>query len=186
MHTPDDRPLSDTMPHGNPSRLLDTGGYRIEWGSRVSRVLIHTPHGGGIEPGTSEVVRALAGDNFSWYCFEGLCSDANRMLHVTSTRFDEPISAGLLRMCETVLAVHGCRTRRKTIFVGGLHRQWVDRFIRDFNQAGFSAERAEMDISGTSPRNLCNRGRLRKGVQIELAEGLRQDLFESLDRAGRR
>ncbi len=160
--------------------------YRIEWYSRISNILIHTPHGGGIEPGTSEIVRALAGEDFSWYCFEGLRMEGNNPLHITSTRFDEPVSTGMLQRSDVVLAVHGCRSRRKIIFVGGLHREWTDWFIASFRQAGFSAERGEQNISGISPRNLCNRGRLRKGIQIELTEALRLDLFESLDRVGRR
>ena len=35
------------------------------------------PHGGGIEPGTSEVADAIAGEEFSFYAFEGLKSSDN-------------------------------------------------------------------------------------------------------------
>jgi phage replication-related protein YjqB (UPF0714/DUF867 family) len=164
----------------------ESSGYRIEWISRISKVLIITPHGGEIEPGTSEIVRALAGNEFSWYCFEGTRLDGNKHLHITSTRFDEPVSAGMLDLAHAVFAVHGCRSRRKIVFVGGLHNEWVLRFIDAFQQAGFEAERGEYNISGSSPRNICNRGNGRKGVQIELTEGLRKDLFLALDGAGRK
>lgn len=165
---------------------VETGGYRIEWYSRISKILVMTPHGGGIEPGTSEIVRALAGNEFSWYCFDGTNLNGNDHLHITSARFNEPILAGILSSTQIVLAVHGCRSRRKIVFVGGLHNQWVLCFIDAFRQAGFEAERGEYNISGTSPRNICNRGISRQGVQIELTEGLRRDLFQDLYAAGRK
>jgi phage replication-related protein YjqB (UPF0714/DUF867 family) len=56
-------------------------------------VAVIAPHGGGIEPGTSELATAIAGDDFSLYLFEGLKSAGNGELHITSTNFDEPISA---------------------------------------------------------------------------------------------
>lgn len=55
---------------------------------RVATAVI-APHGGGIEPGTSEVADAVAADDFSFYAFEGIKSK-NGDLHITSTRFDEP------------------------------------------------------------------------------------------------
>jgi phage replication-related protein YjqB (UPF0714/DUF867 family) len=35
--------------------------FRVEWRLGVSGIAVMAPHGGGIEPGTSEVARALAG-----------------------------------------------------------------------------------------------------------------------------
>jgi poly-gamma-glutamate hydrolase-like protein len=55
------------------------------------------PHGGGIEPGTSELADAIAASDLSFYTFEGLKPSGNTDLHITSTRFDEP-------MCLTLLA----------------------------------------------------------------------------------
>lgn len=164
----------------------ETGGFRIEWYLRISSVLVMTPHGGGIEPGTSEIVRALAGQDFSWYCFEGTSPDGNEHLHVTSTRFNEPVLAGMLDQSHIVLAVHGCRSSRKIIFVGGRQNAWAERFIEGFRRAGFASEQGEYNISGISTRNICNRGINRMGVQIELTEGLRRELFTGLTASGRR
>lgn len=160
-------------------------GYRIEKQARGSKVLVMAPHGGGIEPGTSEITQALAGNELSWYSFEGTKLDGNDHLHITSTHFDEPVLSSMLVSADTVFAVHGCKSRRKIIFVGGLDTGWGDRFIDVFRQTGFESERGNFHISGTSPRNLCNRGKSRKGVQVELPEGLRKDLFDGLDREGR-
>jgi phage replication-related protein YjqB (UPF0714/DUF867 family) len=49
------------------------------------RAVIIAPHGGGIEPGTSEIADAIADNDFSFYAFEGLKAWANGPLHVTST-----------------------------------------------------------------------------------------------------
>lgn len=160
--------------------------YRIEYAARGSKIVILTPHGGGIEPGTSEMVKALAGSEFSYYCFEGVKIDGNEELHVTSTRFDEPLGQQIAADAEMVLAVHGCGAKQKIIFIGGLHEQQISQFLNAFQGAGFSAERGYGRISGVSPRNICNRGRMRKGVQIEVSEGLRRVMFRGLDREGRK
>ena len=64
--------------------------YRIHASIRPSPVAIIAPHGGGIEPGTSELAQAIAGDNFSYYCFESVRLAENKQLHIASHRFDEP------------------------------------------------------------------------------------------------
>jgi phage replication-related protein YjqB (UPF0714/DUF867 family) len=43
---------------------------------------ILAPHGGGIEPGTSELAEAVAGEGLSFYAFEGLKRSGNAVLHV--------------------------------------------------------------------------------------------------------
>ena len=53
-------------------------------------IVILAPHGGKIEPGTSELARAVAGSDIALYLFEGVKPSGNRALHVTSTNFDEP------------------------------------------------------------------------------------------------
>src|SRR5690348_10954404 len=37
---------------------------------RGAQVVIIAPHGGGIEPRTSEIAREIAGESFSYYAFE--------------------------------------------------------------------------------------------------------------------
>ena len=64
--------------------------YKVFSRPRGSEVIIIAPHGGGIEPGTSEIAEAIAGDNFSLYCFEGLKANCNKILHIKSINFDEP------------------------------------------------------------------------------------------------
>src|SRR5512138_1418022 len=68
---------------------------------------IVAPHAGGIEPGTSEIADAIAASNFSYYAFEGLKPRGNADLHITSTRFDEPMCLRLIGQSEVVLTIHG-------------------------------------------------------------------------------
>jgi phage replication-related protein YjqB (UPF0714/DUF867 family) len=53
-------------------------------------VAIIAPHGGKIEPGTSEIAAAIAGDDYSLYRFQGLRDRPREELHITSAKFDEP------------------------------------------------------------------------------------------------
>lgn len=46
--------------------------YRIRWRKAGRPYCVMAPHGGGIEPGTSEISDAIAGDEHSFYAFEGL------------------------------------------------------------------------------------------------------------------
>ncbi len=38
----------------------------------TSGIAVMAPHGGGIEPGTSEIANRVAGDEHAYYSFEGL------------------------------------------------------------------------------------------------------------------
>jgi phage replication-related protein YjqB (UPF0714/DUF867 family) len=70
--------------------------YRVLSRPRKARIAIIAPHGGKIEPGTSEIARKIAGADFSFYAFEGRKKQHNKSLHITSTRFDEPICLALI------------------------------------------------------------------------------------------
>jgi phage replication-related protein YjqB (UPF0714/DUF867 family) len=95
--------------------ILDRGivpqrDIRIAFGdSNIGRCLLVAPHGGGIEPGTSELLRAVAElGNWAWYEFAGFLRKANKEnLHITSTLFDEPTLVALLPRTNFVVTVHG-------------------------------------------------------------------------------
>jgi len=153
---------------------------------RRSRIAIIAPHGGGIEPGTSEIAYAVAGSQFSYYMFEGLKPQGNEILHITSTLFDEPNCLQLVQASEIVIAVHGCDGEERVIQVGGLHVGLKTRLIQSLTKDGFQARLAEVSLSGNQTQNICNRGRLKQGVQLEISAGLRRAMFRKLDRQGRK
>jgi phage replication-related protein YjqB (UPF0714/DUF867 family) len=160
--------------------------FSVECRDAGSRVAVVAPHGGAIEPGTSEIARAIAGPDWSWYDFRGLKRERNSVLHVTSTHFDEPRCLRLLTSCETVLTVHGEGAVTDIAWLGGLDDAAGVRLRGTLEAAGFVARRhPEPALQGMHPDNLCNRGRRGAGVQLELSKGLRRTLFAGLDRAGR-
>ena len=64
--------------------------FRLKVKNRKTSFVVIAPHGGGIEPGTSEIANAIAGLNYSLYTFDGIRLSGNELLHITSTLFDEP------------------------------------------------------------------------------------------------
>ena len=46
------------------------GVYRVRSCLRRATIAVIAPHGGSIEPGTSEIARKIAGADFSIYAFE--------------------------------------------------------------------------------------------------------------------
>jgi hypothetical protein len=86
-------------------------------------VLTIAPHGGRIEPGTSEIAALIAGESYNLHRFEGRKPPGqNAVLHITSHHFDEPRALNLAKKCRIVLGIHGCRGRR-AIYVGGRDKQ---------------------------------------------------------------
>jgi phage replication-related protein YjqB (UPF0714/DUF867 family) len=159
--------------------------------------LLAAPHGGGIETGTSEILREVATrGEWAYYRFDGRLRTGNRRLHITSTRFDEPDLLALLPQTEFLLCFHGARgSAQRKIYVGGLYRRGRRLFLDSLNTLlgplGFCAvdattARHTEEINGTSRRNITNRGRLRMGVQLEFSRGARLGFFESLSRVGRK
>lgn len=161
--------------------------YRIRLRSASPVFAIVAPHGGGIEPGTSELADAVAGEQLSFYAFEGLKRSGNSVLHVTSARFDEPLCLALLGRCATVVTLHGERERQlpAEIHVGGLDEALGERVQRSLAGRQFRVSRAVGQRAGREPENLCNRGRSGRGLQLELSRGLRESAFESFSAEGR-
>lgn len=135
------------------------------------------PHGGKIEPGTSELAEAIAGLEYNFYAFEGMKNSGNRALHITSTAFDEPQAVEMAADSETVLTLHGYRANSEIVFVGGLFHALRERIRDRLAGSGFRTGE-DGHYRGASPLNLCNRCRSTCGVQLELTRGLRNAMFQ--------
>ena len=143
--------------------------------SEGSTVLVLAPHGGSIERGTSEVARAVAVSDFSFYAFEGIKPNCNyETLHITSHRFDEPRCLELLKEAELVLAIHGCRGNGVFVCTGGADGELRALIAEALRAAGYEVREDGHSYPGMNPKNICNRGRTAKGVQLELSRGLRK------------
>lgn len=157
--------------------------FRIERaeGPGRSDVAIVAVHGGKIEPGTSEIARAVALDDHPFYLFEGLKPSGNRDLHISSARFDDVILDALLRRVRAALSLHGEASDQEVVYLGGLNQE-LGGYVKDaLREVGFSVTRpSNPALSGLSPFNVCNRPRA-QGVQLEISRGLRRRLFVSLE-----
>jgi phage replication-related protein YjqB (UPF0714/DUF867 family) len=192
------------MPPANYKQIFKAGNrpgheFRIVVGNRenLGHCLLVAPHGGGIEPLTSQITMAVAGvAGRAYYLFEGLLLRGNwGTLHMDSTTFDEPEFVALVQDTDFVISFHGAeRDRTRTIYVGGLHKDGrrlvIEALNGDLNQCGLTAVDATRSadaqtIAGLSPRNLTNRGRKGQGVQLEFSKGARRVFFAGESRTQR-
>jgi phage replication-related protein YjqB (UPF0714/DUF867 family) len=173
--------MADRYPDFSSLALSEQEGedYRVHLIDRGSSVLIIAPHGGRIEPGTSEITKLIAGDECSLYCFEGRKKEHSyRDLHITSHHFDEPQAHSLAADADVVIAIHGRGDDgdTETVFLGGSDTVLRNAVAAALVQAGFKAITDGHKFPGTEPTNICNRGRRRAGVQLELPKSLRDQL----------
>lgn len=173
-HRPDHYPHFHALSQGEVEGL----DYTVSWQQRNTALAIIAPHGGMIETATSAIALAIAGEDLSCYCFNGIKPGNNQCLHITSTRFDEPRCEALLQGVATVLTVHGERSTEDRVFLGGLDQALGAQLQHALQASGFAvAPHHNPRLQGRHPRNLCNRGSSGRGVQLELSRGLRSSLF---------
>ncbi len=154
--------------------------YRISARKGFTGIAVMAPHGGGIEFGTDRIAQAIAHPDHSFWTFNGLKKTGNRILHITSTRFDAPDALKMALSAQTVITLHGCHGKRAVVYVGGRHLQLKHRIQQSLTTAGFDTRiSVKHGMRGESPFNLCNRCRTGAGVQLEISSGLRKRLFTS-------
>ena len=183
--------LRMTMPadrYSTFSALLshETAGsdYRIEARHVTNSALVMAPHGGRIEPGTSEIARSVAQDDKSLYLFEGVRAGLrHHELHVTSHLYDEPLALEIAARTDRLVAFHGRADRddAETIWIGGLDTDLSELILDHVVRADFVGRLQKGELAGTHPNNICNRARSGRGVQLELPRTLRNRLMEEQD-----
>ncbi|MGH8624305.1 MAG: poly-gamma-glutamate hydrolase family protein [Gammaproteobacteria bacterium] len=154
--------------------------YRIRVRHGRSGIAILAPHGGRIERGTTPIADAIAGQEHTFYSFEGLKPELaqNRGLHITSDRFDEPRALFAVTRAHRVITIHGAKGLEPAVYLGGLDTALRRRVLTLLSEAGFvAADDPSPTRQGRGATNICNRGRTGKGLQIELTLGLRKRLF---------
>jgi phage replication-related protein YjqB (UPF0714/DUF867 family) len=150
-------------------------------------------HGGGIEPGTSEIALAVAGyhpatfahatDCFGlhdFWIFEGLLGDGNSKLHVTSTHYDEPIALKLVQISKRCLSLHGLGdvAANGKIQIGGRDTELMGIVLEELTAAGIPAAIATgQGTNGNAIENICNKTTTGAGVQLEMGAAYRESLF---------
>lgn len=148
-----------------------------------SEFAIMAPHGGGIEPGTSDIADAIAADDYTFYAFKGIKKAGNSILHLTSSRYDEPAGLKIAQSTFIVISVHGARDTSEMIFIGGRNHILKQKVMHALTTAGFNAVISDITgLRGINPENICNRCIAEKGVQLEISRGLREKMFEHFHR----
>ncbi len=149
--------------------------FRIHTRIRAqSPVAVIAPHGGSIERRTSAIARAVAAEDFNLYLFEGLDEAGSfDTLHITSHRFDEPQCLRLVSRCDTVVAIHGCSGNTERVMLGGRDDSLIARIEAAISDVGVNVSSRHHPYPGRHARNICNRGRRGRGVQLEMSDALR-------------
>jgi len=177
--------MGDKFKSFNKLNLARPRSFGIEMCNRKGDFLIFSPHGGGIEPGTSEICKWFSRHSFSYYIFEGKginCSE----LHITSTRFDEPRLIDMLITKKHAISFHGMtnyysRMINSDIFLGGLNDELIGFTCKNLKTSGFrvktNIEFPTSRLSGKESHNVTNRCKSKMGMQVEISEKLRRKFF---------
>ncbi|MEW1922273.1 poly-gamma-glutamate hydrolase family protein [Streptomyces sp. NPDC088360] len=146
--------------------------------------LLHAAiHGGGIEPPTSQLADYCSGGG-AWYSFEALNDLTAPGLLLPQTAFDEPFCVVNTGNSSRTVVWHGTADQREAeqvTYVSGADDVLASLIIQELNAAGFTTDRAPVGFGGDDPQNICNRNRLRAGVQLDLSLTLRKSLYAEGD-----
>lgn len=151
--------------------------YRISVDDRRSTATVFAIHGGAIEPGTSEVARALAGSGWNLYLFEGLKKKGAKRLHVTAPHFDEPSALELAGRSAVAVSIHRQRGPGERVCVGGSNAALRREIAQALREAGIRSEEPCRRLPGSTLSNIVNRA-AKGGVQLELTRALIRALLK--------
>ena len=155
--------------------------YIIDTENRGTDVAVVGIHGGRIEPGTAEIVRAIAQDDLSYYILIG----KQEGQHITSIRFDEDRCMDLIARSRTVVTIHGKKGAEAVVMLGGRDADLISKAEEALKKAGFTVLPTDEALEGDQKENICNKGSSGKGMQVEISRGLREILFHDTARRTR-
>ena len=154
--------------------------FEIKLRTGTSDSLVMAIHGGTIEPGTTELANATAGEKHSYYTFTGLVDDYVG-LHLTSIEFDDPRLLVLTQQAKNCLGLHGLKDDQIDFCVGGANAQKRKSYFQLLSQKFPKWRTCELCCPpnlGTSSKNIVNKCQL-SGVQIEMGSTLRLELKQN-------
>jgi phage replication-related protein YjqB (UPF0714/DUF867 family) len=140
----------------------------------LSKVIVIAPHGGRLENHSDTIAEAVAGADFSLYCFRSKLGRNTPNLHITSHRFDDPDCVAMVGAHRWAVAIHGCMSAGERVFLGGRDEKVKEQLAHALTQAGIKTEVTGHPYPGKHPNNIVNRSAPGMGVQIELSMQLRR------------
>jgi phage replication-related protein YjqB (UPF0714/DUF867 family) len=158
------------------ARERESVDYQIRVHARQSHIAVIAPHGGKIEPGTSELAEYIAREDFSFYAFEGIRSGNNGRLSLPLDRFEEPECAKLIGQCGLAVVIQAITGKSREVKVAGGNRILREQLSGVLSAAGFEVFDDDCPVN---PVELCNRPG--PGVRIAVSKNLR-DRFVSYPR----
>ncbi|MBK9144681.1 MAG: poly-gamma-glutamate hydrolase family protein [Candidatus Melainabacteria bacterium] len=132
-----------------------------------SGVTVVAPHGGNIESGTSELARAIAGNEHNLFDFVFMNGSFRSRGHVTSTNFMDERLASLLSRSRICVSLHRMRDRHHRIYLGGRNRELKELASERLCAMGFITELEPPRLKGVDKRNFVNLASER-GLQVEI------------------
>ncbi|MDV5148060.1 poly-gamma-glutamate hydrolase family protein [Streptomyces sp. SBC-4] len=214
LYTSTKDPVTEGTDYGRRHKRHEQFDEYLTKRSAPPKTAIMAVHGGQIERGTSELCLAIAGYNpadvkstlateggfHDYWMFEGMRSENNRALHVSSVNCDDHVAVGIAASHLNVLSLHGCQYSQlnmpekaiwpstadpKLVVVGGLNAVFRAALVKELNQAGFRAVDAFApeyqenlkNYAGGITTNICNRTAAGVGAQLEITEDMRRSLF---------
>jgi phage replication-related protein YjqB (UPF0714/DUF867 family) len=82
-----------------------------------------------------------------------------------------------------VITVHGQLNQEdEFVMVGGLHDRLQSEIKQQLEAAGFQTRPPTEGLMGTDPMNICNRGKSKQGIQLEVSRKARDLLRSDGDR----
>ncbi|MDF7812278.1 poly-gamma-glutamate hydrolase family protein [Hymenobacter sp. YC55] len=172
-------------------------------------IFIMAPHGGSIESGTTELTLATAGftngfngqpttsDTYDYFIFNGINPNKeNGKLHVTASRYNDPVATALVKTSLISLSFHGCTDEQpnestgigyKACLIGGVDRLFKELLEAQLSGAGFNAYITNQNmLDGNLPKNIINKNKRQAGAQFELTTSFRASLHGINSRSKRR
>ncbi len=149
--------------------------FNVVYKPGVRSFLIAAPHGGNIEPGSSELAEAIANNRYGSYAFNGLKRDSSSLC-VSSARYDEPELQRVTKNYGATIAIHVIPGTDRVVYVGGNYRQLGDALVKSLSDRGYQAKPTPDKSSAWNRLNIINKGTV-GGVQIEVSSALVDDMF---------
>lgn len=162
------------------SKLVKGKDYCIVSKDRNSKVTIVAPHGGGIEAGTSELARAIAGEKYNSFDFFAKSLKARTFGHVTASHFREEKLSKILSKSLICVSIHRMRDRHFVLYLGGANLALKKLAAKELLKNGFQCTIDPPRTKGLSKKNFVNMAS-QPGLQIEIPQMLAKKLFLNLD-----
>lgn len=153
--------------------------WQINTNDETNNTVVMAPHGGGIEPGSSEIAREIANkSNSGYYSFSGIRPVNNQQLHVTSANYNEPKAEQMVGQSERTVSIHKTARSGRDAYIGGRDQALRNNISQSLTDQGFNIGEATGNIAGQNPNNIVNRNKNGAGVQIEVSNDAVRSFFK--------